>query len=396
MSTTRDSQLARSDSTSPPAGRAVVAAVVAAMTVLMSLQLVGVVADDTAAAVVAVDATIAVMCLSLLPALWSRPATMAVTLGLLAALATTATPPATMAAFHVARWRDFRTAALASAVGMGAHLVRGWWWPIEGLPFGWYCLLVVIAYATLVGWGAYAQARRQLLESLAERLRRAEAEQGERVAEGLRRERSRLSREMHDVLAHRLSLLATYAGALEYRPDSSPERLAEAAGVIRGGIHEALEELREVITLLREDDSAAASSLRPPPGLLELSALVEECRAAGMVVAVNTTGQDSALAAAHGVPLSIGRAAYRVVQEGLTNARRHAPGSETAILLRRGAASLDVEVANPLDGGTRTHHVVPGHGLTGLRERVELAGGVLRADIDGGRYRLRAGFRWAA
>jgi signal transduction histidine kinase len=362
------------------------------MAVLVGLQLFASAADAASTAAVAVDAVVAVMCLALLPLLWSNPAAMAVTLGLLAGLSPTATPPATMAAFHVARWTPFRTAALTSAVGLVSHLVRGLWRPIDGLPYGWYCLLVMVAYGTLVGWGAYARARRQLLVSLALRAQRAEDEQAARVAEGRRLERARLSREMHDVLAHRLSLLATYAGAIEYRPESSPERLAHAAGVIRAGIHEALEEVREVIALLREDDGSEVASLRPPPGLLELSSLLEECREAGMAVDLDTSGT-TPVEAAQGVPLPIGRAAYRVVQEGLTNVRRHAPGSTAVVVVRRDDASLLVEIANPVSTAEPVH---PGHGLTGLRERVDHTGGVLTTDVDHGRYRLRANFRWAS
>ena len=115
-------------------------------------------------------------------------------------------------------------------------------------------------------------------------------------------------------MAHRLSLLATYAGALEYRPDSSPERLATAAGVIRGGLHEALDELREVITLLRDEDGAAEeSTLRPLPTLRDLPRLVEECTEAGMLVTLSQAPESSV-----DLPLQVGRAGYRVVQEGLT------------------------------------------------------------------------------
>jgi signal transduction histidine kinase len=106
---------------------------------------------------------------------------------------------------------------------------------------------MIAAYAALLGWGALTQARWALVASLRERARRAEAEQGRRVAEARMLERTRIAREMHDVLAHRLSLVATYAGALEYRPDSPPEQLSRAAGVVRAGVHQAFSELREVI-----------------------------------------------------------------------------------------------------------------------------------------------------
>ena len=108
-----------------------------------------------------------------------------------------------------------------------------------------------MAYAALLGFGALTQARAALLISLRDRARRAEAEQDRRVAEARVAERARIAREMHDVLAHRLSLVATYAGALEYRPDASREQLAAAAGIVRDGVHQALDELREVVTVLR-------------------------------------------------------------------------------------------------------------------------------------------------
>ena len=128
---------------------------------------------------------------------------------------------------------------------------------------------MLVAEAALVGWGELSRARQALLESLREQARRAEAEQASRVAEARAAERASIAREMHDVLAHRLSLLATYAGALEYRPDAPPEQLARAAGVVRAGVHQALDELREVIGVLRDDDDAPAAT-RPQPSLSDL------------------------------------------------------------------------------------------------------------------------------
>jgi signal transduction histidine kinase len=285
-----------------PAGPAVVAVVVLAMACLVGMQLVALVVSGTSPRLLALDVAVGVVALALIPALWPRPVATTVVLGLLAALSPVATPPATMAVFHVARWHRFSAAVATALVGVAAHLVQGLWRPIDGLPYGWYALLVAVAYATLVGWGAYAQARRELLRSLAERARRAEQEQALRVAEARREERARLSREMHDVLARRLSLLSTYAGALEYRPDSSPERLSRAAGIIRGGLHEALEEIREVITILREeDDDGTGDALRPLPSLRDLPRLVEECTEAGMDISVQAP-DDLAGAAAAGRP----------------------------------------------------------------------------------------------
>ena len=116
--------------------------------------------------------------------------------------------------------------------------------------------------AVVVGWGLFVRARRELVFSLRERAARLEAEQRLRVEQAREAERRRIAREMHDVLAHRVSLLTLHAGALEFRPDASPEEVAEAAGVIRATAHAALEELRRVIGVLREARAATGPSRR--------------------------------------------------------------------------------------------------------------------------------------
>ena len=260
---------------------------------------------------------------------------------------------------------------------------------MEGLPYVWWAVLVVVAYGLLIGWGAYVQARRALLWSLRERAQQAEATQAQRVAEARRLERHRIAREMHDVLAHRLSLVSTYAGALEYRPDSSPERIAAAAGVVRAGVHQALDELREVILVLRDEDEGDPTPARPQPTLSDLPALVEESRAVGVRVELDGAVDDPA------VPPTIGRAAYRVVQEGLTNARRHAPGQPVRVEVTvRPGADIEVRVSNPV-----VHEPVPeptgaGMGLIGLTERVALLGGTLTHGRQGETFTLSARLPW--
>ena len=124
---------------------------------------------------------------------------------------------------------------------------------------------------------------------------------------------------MHDVLAHRISLLSLHAGALEFRPDAPPEEIARAAGVIRASAHQALEDLREVIGVLR--DGADGETPPPPqPTLAALPGLLDESRAAGMQLARRCPRRRLAA-----VPDGIGRHALRIVQEALTNARKHAP-----------------------------------------------------------------------
>jgi signal transduction histidine kinase len=331
------------------------------------------------------DIMLAVVAVASVAAALYRPRDAGVLLGVLAAFSPVVTPAATFAAFNAARRRPVRTAAVVAAAGLAGHAVQGWLRPYPGLGYGWWLLLMGIAYAALVGWGTWAQARHQLLLSLRERARRAEAEQGRRVVEARLAERTLIAREMHDVLAHRLSLLAVYAGALEYRPDSPPERLAEAAGVLRLGVHQALDELREVIGVLRHDDTGAVRSLPDVP------ALVAEAVAAGQTVRL-----EDGVGAGEG-PAVTGRTAFRVVQEGLTNARKHAAGQPVTVVLRIDGERLVVDVRNPLAAGPPGLGGLPGSGvgLVGLTERVGLAGGTLDHEVTtAGEFRLRAELPW--
>jgi signal transduction histidine kinase len=215
------------------------------------------------------------------------------------------------------------------------------------------------------------------------------------VSEARAAERARIAREMHDVLAHRLSLLATYAGALSYRPDAPPEQVSRAAEVVRTGVHQALDELREVIGVLRDDSLPdLAAAIRPLPGLAGLPELVGESRAAGM--RIEAGGQAWT---ATGVPEAAGRTVYRVVQEGLTNARKHAPGQPVSVTLGGGpGAGLEVSIANPVGPARALDGAAPvpgaGTGLIGLTERLELAGGKLDWRNTGGEFQLRAWLPW--
>jgi signal transduction histidine kinase len=369
----------------------VTAAVVTAIGALTAATTWGQVSAHEGSGLLILDIVVAVVSCALVPVLLRWPVPGALALAALAAVSPAATPAATMATLYVAQRRPFPVAAAAGGADVVAHLIRGVWRPIGGLPYWWWALLVVAAGAALVGWGQLTRARQALLDSLRERARRAEAEQARHVAETRAAERARLAREMHDVLAHRLSLLATSAGALEYRPDAPPERLARAAGVVRAGVHQALDELREVIGVLRDDD--LADGMSPQPGLADLGTLVAETRDAGTPVDIaDTISQPDEL------PGGAGRTAYRVVQEGLTNARKHAPGQPVRVLLDgRPGGQLLVELANPVGP------VVPagppingsGTGLIGLTERVRLTGGALDHTVGAdGEFRLRARLPW--
>lgn len=340
----------------------------------------------------AVDLTVAVLSCVLAPVLLWRPVPAALGLIALAAVSQGATPAATLAALLVAQRHGFPAAGWVGAAGIAAHAVQGAWRPNEGISFGWWLILITLCYTALVGWGALSRARRALLASLRERARRAEAEQGRRVAEARMHERTRLAREMHDVLAHRLSLVATYAGALEYRPDAPPEQLTHAAGVVRSGVHQALDELRDVIGLLRDD--TATGDGRPQPTLADVPTLVEESEAAGAPVRLHddVSGIDE-------LPAALGRTVYRVVQEGLTNARKHAGGLPVDVVLEGGpGARLTVDIRNPLPEAGFTPPVPgTGTGLVGLTERVRLAGGQLdHGKTRTGEFRLHASLPWPA
>lgn len=256
-------------------------------------------------------------------------------------------------------------------------------WPHDGTT-AFILALTAVSTAGVVGWGFFVRHRRQLILSLRERASRAEAEAALRAERAQREAREELAREMHDVLGHRLSLLSVHAGALEYRKSMSSGDVTRTAGVLRATAHQALQDLREVIGILR----APVGEL-PQPTFADVTALVEESRQAGMTVASHTD-------VAAPVPDGLGRTAYRIVQEGLTNARRHAPGAEVRITLSGGAGDgLTVDVDNTAPTAAVDAAPGSGRGLAGLTERVALIGGRLYhgPDADGG-FALRAWLPW--
>jgi signal transduction histidine kinase len=250
---------------------------------------------------------------------------------------------------------------------------------------------LVLLHVSLVAVAMLIRAHRQSIASWAERARQAE-EAGERqrlrVEQARLAERERIAREMHDVLAHRLSLLAVHAGAMEVRRDAPPAE-QQAAGVIRQCAYDALEDLRTVIGMLRTEKEPSATTDRPQPTLGDVPALVEQSREAGARIGLSVDGGD-------GLPDRVGRHAYRIVQEALTNARKHAPGAPVRVDISGCAErGLTVAVGNALAPGSG----IPGAGagLAGLRERVQLAGGRLEhGPTPAGEFHLRAWLPWHA
>jgi signal transduction histidine kinase len=235
----------------------------------------------------------------------------------------------------------------------------------------------------VVGWGMVVRHRRELVLSLRERATRAEAEAALRAERAQLQAREAIAREMHDVLGHRLSLLSVHAGALEYRPDAPPADVARAAAVIRESAHQALQDLREVIGVLR----APVQEL-PQPTYADLPGMVAESARAGMPVVLHDTVTGE-------VPDTLGRTVYRIVQECLTNAHKHAAGSTVDISVTGDPGDgLALEVANTPG---RPGAAGGGQGLVGLTERAALAGGRLThgPTPDGG-WRVSAWLPWPA
>ncbi|MYT92557.1 two-component sensor histidine kinase [Streptomyces sp. SID8359] len=328
-------------------------------------------------------------------ALWLRrrwPVGLAVALTAVAVVEPVAVGALLVALFSLAVHRPLKPTAIVGAAALATVPVQPLVRPdpqtgyLASVLFG--VLLVLLA----LSWGMGVRSRRQLVLSLRERARRAEAEAELRAERAQRLAREAIAREMHDVLAHRLTLLSVHAGALEFRPDAPTAEIARAAGVIRDSSHEALQDLREIIGVLRGPGESGEGE-RPQPTLITLDALIEESRQAGMDVTL-----DQRVAAPGEAPAATGRTVYRIAQECLTNARKHAPGAEVTVTVTGGPGDgLTVEVANPAP--TEPFERVPGsgQGLIGLTERATLAGGSLEHGPapDGG-FLVRARLPWPA
>ena len=242
---------------------------------------------------------------------------------------------------------------------------------------------VLLLYTVvLVAIGMYTGARRELIASMRAQVEQAEREQQLRVAQGQAAERQRIAREMHDVLAHRISLVSMYSGALAYRDDLNPEQTREIAETIRENANLALTELRGVLGSLRGEDGD-----RPQPTLADLPGLIADNRAAGLRIEFSGV-------TLKGLSPAVSRHAYRIVQEGLTNARKHAPGTKVEVRLSGGPGSgLWIELRNLVNGRGAA---VPGggYGLLGLAERTGLVDGWIEHGIRDDVFQLEAWMPW--
>ncbi|WP_231607884.1 sensor histidine kinase [Streptacidiphilus albus] len=254
--------------------------------------------------------------------------------------------------------------------------------------------------------GLYVGARRRYWEALSERAEGLETElallaeqASERAQRAQVEERARIAREMHDVVAHRVSLMVVHAGALERVVHRDPDRAAESAKLMGDIGRQALDELRQILGVLRTVESSpvsgreAAAVLAVPtsdgPGLGDIPRLVDESRATGLRVRLTVGGARRALSA------DTERTAYRVVQEALTNVLKHAPGADAEVVVAYvpGGVALAVSNSCPLGDGPPAGRSLPsgGNGLVGMEERVTALGGVFSAGATGeGGFRVEA------
>src|SRR5215210_3889530 len=370
------------------AGAFVIAAALGALILSVSV-------DDTAnrmtSGQVAIDAAFGALCCI---SLWWRrrwPFGVALVCVLLGAFSTFGTVAGLFALSSLAVHRHVRPALLVAALFVPSAVVCSIW---LGRTDTWSVMLPTTALAAAAtGWGMFVRARRQLLSTLRDRAQRAEADQLVRAERAHLAERTRIAREMHDVLAHRLSLVALHAGGLEVARDLPPAQVRESAALLRLTAHQALEELRDVIGVLREEPGQERPSTVPQPTSADIPRLVEETRRSGAKIDFEMQ-VDGAGAA----PGPLGRDAYRIAQEALTNISKHARGTRAQVRVA-GAPNrgLHVSVRNPAAVGTHDRPALPGSGtgLLGLQERVTMAHGVLVHGPDAsGDFVVEADLPW--
>jgi signal transduction histidine kinase len=265
---------------------------------------------------------------------------------------------------------------VSTELGGRLHLVATYWAYDGGRPVN--LVLISLGSVGIPGLvGLYVQTTRAYAAELAARVTRLESERELRAAAAAAEERTRIARELHDVAAHDLSAIVVQAGAADRLLDRDPEQARDTLRSIRAQGRRTLTAMRELVGIMR-------AGTAPPPSLSTVDELVTAARATGMTVTVRTTGTPACLSPATDT------AAYRLVQEALTNARRHAPGAEVELSVDHRAADLVLSVHNgpradgrAADGG--------GHGLLGMRERVRHCGGELHAGpTEAGGWRITA------
>ncbi|MER5668882.1 sensor histidine kinase [Streptomyces mirabilis] len=289
-------------------------------------------------------------------------------------------PMLAVALFDLAVDRRARVAVGCTVAALGANLLSyraTSLWTAQSYA----STLLLPVLAVLVG--LWLGSRRRLLLALAADVEHLSVEAQLREDAARIAERSRIAAEMHDVLAHRLSLIALHTGVLATKSDTLPAPVAERLGLLRTTSVEALTDLRDVLGVLHDSDAAPTSAALTPV-MREVGELADEARAAGQHIELTTDGLPEQAPTTHRL------AVYRIVQEALTNARKHADGAVVTVRIDYRPPATLVEVTNP-PGTPRTDTVGSGYGLVGLRERVTTLSGRLTAGPAGaGSWRLAA------
>jgi len=263
--------------------------------------------------------------------------------------------------------------AAGVAMAIGGSLIHG---AVVGEYFG--ALSAVVGPAIV---GRVVRHQRHQAERLRELTALLEVERDRGAQTAVADERARIAREMHDVVAHSLSVIAIQSDAAQAALDRDAGLARRPLATIRATATEALAEMRKLLGVLRADEQAADHA--PQPGLDQLPALLARNREAGLEVALEERGDPRPLAA------SIDVSAYRILQESLTNVRRHAPGARARVLVAYEPGRLRLEVAD--DGPGAVARVNGGgHGIVGMRERARLHGGTLEARGGDGGFVVRA------
>jgi signal transduction histidine kinase len=235
---------------------------------------------------------------------------------------------------------------------------------------------VVQDYAILTFFVTGAWVGGYVIRRRAAQIRAAEAAGGERARAAVAEERSRIARELHDIVAHSVSIIALQAGAGEALVERDPAAAREHMAAVRRTAHDAMGEMRRLLDVLREDDAV----YEPTPDLRDLEALVETLRTAGVPVSLESDASD--------LPAGVALTVYRVVQESLTNVRKHAGQVPARVVIRRVRDHVDVVVENE-PGAAPPAVNGSGYGLVGMRERVRVYGGTLEAaPVDDGGFRV--------
>jgi signal transduction histidine kinase len=294
--------------------------------------------------------------------------------------------PVMAALYMIATQAEWRVAAAAAAAAAGVAVIADAAWGRtnvnDHLGVLGYAIGATAACAAAVALGLYAAARRRELDGLRERAERLDREQELLAERAVAEERTRIAQELHDIVAHNVSLMVVQAQALG--ATIHDDRVTQSTDAIADLGRQAMSEMHTTLKLLRGDSETP--ELAPQPGLDQLERLLEQLRRAGLEVELVIEGQP------HPLPRSVELSAYRIIQEALTNVVKHGAGARTEVKLAYASEALELTVVDRGDTARPAAANEPpnGHGLIGMRERVALFGGTLTT------HALPDGFRVTA